>query len=384
MSISHKLAILGGEPIRKNILTLSKINFDIKDIIDKFNYDEAITKFSQDIKKFIGCKYVLPLSSDSATLHTVLSVIDIQYDDEIIISPMSPVSIINAIICVGAVPIFCDIDESTLNMDVNLIEKLITKRTKAILTIDYGGQTCNYDILIDIKNKFNILLIQDASYSIGGYYNLKKNGLYSDITIFSFYDIKHIMNGGVIMTNDLQIYNQCKIFSNYGIDNDKLVDIGQNYNITPIQCLFGLHKLSVLTNDIISRKKIYSIIDTELYKISDLAEPVYIENGSTHCYYIIKLVLDCLITNRNNIIDALIAEGIDIFDKVSLTPPFMNKIYTHAFKNEYSKFSQINNCPIAQEIYDRIIIIPIYTTMSLIDINDIIKSLRKVLNYYKK
>lgn len=349
----HKLAIHGSVPIRQNPLIKS---------IDMTHQ----LQFENLVKQIISCKYVLPIASNSAALQTILSCLNLKYDDEIIISPLSDIWIINSIISLGMIPKFCDIDVDTYNIDTNLLYSLITSKTRVIITNDYGGHTCEYDKIIEIKNQYNLILIQDATQSIGGYYNYKKTGTYSDITLISTNEC------GLILTNNYRLYDNCKIFINGGIYGDKLLDIGHNYQTMN----YPIKYFESLMDIIKKRKEIYFLIDKEIYKFSDIAEPIFCKTDSTYYCYIIKLYTENLKCTRDDIFEAIKCEGIQVIEKCVTN--HLQTLYTEYISGICEK------CPIAQDIAKRSIIIPISINYSLIDINDIIKSIKKVLSYYKK
>jgi perosamine synthetase len=392
MNTLHKLALHGGTPTRTNMLQYGKqsINEDDKQaIIDVVNSDYLTTGpqvvgFEEKMKLFIGCYHAIAVSNGTAALHMALYAANIKPGDEVITTAISFVATANSILYMNAVPIFCDINKSTMNIDVNKIESLITKKTKAILYVDFAGQSCHFEKLQQIKERYKLTLIQDASHSVGGYYNFKKNGAYADLTTFSFHPVKNMTTGegGMVVTNNFNMQQRCLVFRNHGIDknNDlhsfKMIDLGYNYRITDMQCALGISQLKRLPQFVKKRKDIAAIYDSEFYKFSDLVEPLDVETDSTYHIYVIKLQLKNFSVDRDTVFKALKAEGIGV--NIHYLPIFMHPYYKKKFRH------RSNFCPIAQTVYKQIITLPLFPDMTLEDVQDVITAVRKVIFYFEK
>ena len=160
------------------------------------------------IAEYIGVKYAVVVSSGTAALHAMCHVAGISNGDEVITSPNTFVSTVEAIMYCGGRPVFADIDPDTHNINPADIRAKITKKTKAILPVDFAGQPCDFDEIRMIADEYNLILIEDGAEAIGAEYKGKKIGTISDMTIFSFHAVKNITTceGGAIVTNNKEYY----------------------------------------------------------------------------------------------------------------------------------------------------------------------------------
>jgi len=160
----------------------------------------------------------------------------------------------NCVLYQGGTPVFADIDADTLNIDPVEIKKKITKKTKALIPVDFTGRPVDLEKILQIAKDNNLIIIEDASHALGATYKDSKIGSISDMTIFSFHPVKHITTGegGMITTNNKEYYERLKLFRTHGItkDKDKLLnydgpwyyemqELGYNYRLTDFQCALG-------------------------------------------------------------------------------------------------------------------------------------------------
>ena len=152
---------------------------------------------------FTNCKYACTVTSGTAGLYLGLLAMELKKNDEVIVPDLTFVASPNAIQAVGAKPILCDIEKETLNLDLEKLEKKITRKTKAIMIVNFNGRTTNMKQLKDISKKYNLKLIEDAAHSLGSYYKNSHQGTNSDLGVFSFSTPKIITTGqgGMIITN---------------------------------------------------------------------------------------------------------------------------------------------------------------------------------------
>lgn len=209
--------------------------------VNKFLFSSFFNKYvpwskigevERKITKVLGCKEAILTSSCSGSLHTILYCLGIKEGDEVITTPLSFISTANVIKLLRAKPIFVDVREDTFNIDVGLIEKKITKKTRAILVVDLFGNPCDYDNLKKICRKYKLPLVADSAQAFGSKYKGKLIGNIADYTCFSFEYYKNItsLSGGLITTNNLKMAEKMRRFINYGyIGKGKVKDFGWNY-----------------------------------------------------------------------------------------------------------------------------------------------------------
>ncbi len=189
-----------------------------------------LQNFEKSICKFAGSKYCLGVNSGTDALMMSLWSLGISKGDEVITSPISFIATASSIIHIGAKPVFVDIGDD-LNINPDLIEKAITKKTKAILPVNWTGKVCKMDKIIKIAKKHNLAVIEDAAQAMGAYYKNKHAGTFGKISAFSTHPLKNLNalgDGGFIITNEKKIYNKIKLYRNHGLkgrDNVEIVGV---------------------------------------------------------------------------------------------------------------------------------------------------------------
>jgi dTDP-4-amino-4,6-dideoxygalactose transaminase len=201
--------------------------------------------FEDEFKAATGSRYAVAVSSGTAALHASLVGAGINPGDEVIVPSMTFVATANAIKYINAIPVFADIDPETLLIDPKDIENKITKKTKAIITVDFAGQPVDYTEIKAICKKYNLILIADACHSLGATYKSKKVGILADFNCFSLHATKLITSaeGGVITTNDKDAYLKMKAFRDHGRVNGDMVFLGYNYRMTHLQAGLCIHQI---------------------------------------------------------------------------------------------------------------------------------------------
>ena len=177
-----------------------------------------IEEFENTIKNFVGCKYCLTLNSGTSALHATNLAYNLGKGDEIIVPSFSFISTANSVLFVGATPQFADIEEETFGLDPSNIQTKISKKTKAIIPMDYGGTSCKIFEIKQIAKDNNLILIEDAAESLGSTVNGSKIGTVGDSAIFSFCGNKVLTTGegGAVVTNSKKIYEKIKSIRSHG------------------------------------------------------------------------------------------------------------------------------------------------------------------------
>ena len=230
--------------------------------------------FEDMFRKYIGTKYAVGLNSCTAGLHLALIVGGIGRGDEVITSPFTFPSTVNVIIHQGAKPVFVDIDKTTMTVDPLKIIRKVTRRTKAIIPVHFGGYPCDMDAILKIARKNNLLVISDAAHAIETEYKGKKVGALGDIASFSFYATKNLTTGegGMVTTPHRKWAEKIAILRLHGISKDawkrysargsqhyETIFPGYKYNMTDIQAALGIHQLKKLDGNWKIRKKYVSM-----------------------------------------------------------------------------------------------------------------------------
>jgi len=222
-----KLAINGGSPIKTKpfpkwpVWNQLEIN-NLREVIESGKWGslqgDKVRKFSEKFTIYHQAKYGICVNSGTIALSIALKSAGIGAGDQVILPAYTFVASASAILDIGAVPVFVDIDPQTFNIDVNKIEQAITEKTAAIMPVHFGGRAVDMDSVVSIAKKHNLKVIEDAAQAWGSEWNNKKVGAIGDAGGFSFQSSKNITSaeGGIILTNDDEIAKFCRSFSNCG------------------------------------------------------------------------------------------------------------------------------------------------------------------------
>lgn len=230
-------------------------------------FEKKLEKFLKNKKKFVCC-----VSTGSDALLMSLMIAQVNRGDEVILPSLNFIAGAQAIKLIGAKPVFCDVEEKTLCLDVKKVSKLINKKTKAIIAVDYSGNLVDYEALHKIKKKFKkIRIIQDAAHSFGSVYKNKRVGTFTDIVMFSFDPIKTIttIDGGAIVVNTKKELNKLKAIRQLGfavqpniafsikkkITSDVQL-IGMQNRMTNVHAAIGIEQLKKIGQISIKKKKL--------------------------------------------------------------------------------------------------------------------------------
>ncbi len=344
-----------------------------------------VAEFEEKFANYVGSKYAVALSNCTTALHLAMIVAGIKEGDEVICPSMSYIATANSIKYVGAKPVFAEVKSETFNIDVTHAEKLITKKTKAILIVHQIGLPADIDAFKELCTKHNLQLIEDAACAIGSSYKGKKIGSHSDLVCFSFHPRKVITtgDGGMISTNNEAYYNRLKLLRQHGMSvSDRVrhgsskvifedhIEVGYNYRLTDIQAAVGIKQLEKLDWIVEERKKIAARYNEALKNIEFLRLPIeadgYSTNWQSYCVYLkpnspIK---------RNDLMQLLLDKGI------SSRRGIMTSHRETAYKNECAGLS----LPISEDACDNSIILPLYVPMDDKDITTVINTLKEILS----
>ena len=206
-----------------------------------------VRAFEEQFAAYCGVKYAVGVCNGTVALHLALRALEISKGDEVIVPNFTMIASAFAVCYIGAVPVFVDAEPDTWNIDVNKIEEKITDKTKAIMPVSIFGHPCEMSKIWELAKKYKLKVIEDAAESHGAEYHGKKTGNLADITAFSFFANKNLTTGegGMVLTNDEELYKKCLYFKNLCFPLDaprkyKHEDIGFNYRISNIHSAIGL------------------------------------------------------------------------------------------------------------------------------------------------
>jgi perosamine synthetase len=295
-------------------------------------------------------------------------------------------------------PVFVDIDSTTMNLDVELLEETVQrrcesgdgKRLKAIIPVHYAGYPCDMDTIMALASRYNLRIIEDAAHAFPTSYKRKMIGTLGDITCFSFYATKNITTGegGMITTDNEEYANRMRIMSLHGISKDawkrytaegswyyEIIAPGYKYNLTDIAAGLGVAQLRKADAFLKRRMQIADRYHEAFQELNELDLPLVVggKEGTTHSWhlYVIRLNLQRLQIDRNRFIDELKRKGIGT--SVHFIPLHIHPYYREVYGYQSDDF------PVAYEAYQRIISLPIYARMTDDDVTRVIESVTDIV-----
>ena len=395
----EKPAIEGGTPVRETPIFYGHQYIDEADIqavveVMKSDYLTCGPKIGELEKKLCdvtGAKYAVVCANGTAALHIAALCAGVGEGDEVITTPITFAASANCALYCGARPVFADIDPETYNIDPAKVEAAITPRTKAVVAVDYTGQSVELGPIREICKKHGLVLIEDGAHVIGTTYKGRPNGSIADMTTYSFHPVKTVTGGegGAVLTNDEILYKKLLLYRAHGITREEKlmehepdgpwyyeqISLGYNYRITDMQAALIISQLDKLPMFSARRKEIVKRYDEAFRKMPELfVQREISESDTTRHLYILRIVPEKLKINRRQFFDALAAENVHC--NVHYIPTYYFPYYE---KLGYRR----GLCPHAEKLYEEILSLPLYYAMSDEDVESVIEAVKKIVNYYR-
>lgn len=396
----EKPAIEGGEPVRK-----SKIYYghqyideaDIQAVVDVMKSDyltcgPKITELEQKLCDITGAKYAVVCSNGTAALHIACLAAGVGEGDEVITTPITFAASANCALYCGARPVFADINPETYNIDPASVAKCVTEKSKAVVAVDFTGQSVELDSIMQLCKDKNMVLIEDGAHVIGTKYKGRPNGSIADMTTLSFHPVKTVTGGegGAVLTNDEKYYQKLLLYRTHGITREESllehpsdgpwyyeqIALGYNYRMTDMQAALIISQLDKLDMFSKRRKEIVARYNEAFSKLSGIVVQKEIaESDTTRHLYILRLEPDKLSIDRRKFFEALAAENVCC--NVHYIPTYYFPYYEQL---GYKK----GICPNAEKLYEEIISLPLYFAMTDEDVESVIGAVSKIATYYSK
>ena len=343
-----------------------------------------LPEFEEMLASVANRKYAVAVNSGTSALHLIIRSLGIKDGGEVITTPFSFIASSNCILFERAKPVFVDIRKDTYNIDPNLIESKINDKTKAILVVDVFGQPADWDKIEKIAKEHNLYVIEDSCEALGSEYKHKKAGSFGVAGAFAFYPNKQITTaeGGVVVTNDENIYKLSRSMRNQGRGEDESwlyhTRLGYNYRISDINCTLGISQLNRLNKIIEMRDAVAKIYSQKLSEVEEVITP-YVSPNTTRMswfVYVIRLTDKFSKFERDHIIEELGKRDIQ-------TRNYFEAIHLQPFYVEQFGFKE-GDFPITEFVSERTIALPFYTTMREEEINYVVSNLKEVILEVKK
>jgi dTDP-4-amino-4,6-dideoxygalactose transaminase len=353
---------------------------DIQAVVQALRSDLITTgplvdEFERSLSDYVKCPTFV-VNSGTAALHAAYYGIGVGPGDEVITPPNTFIATQATAVLLGAKIVFVDIELETGLIDLECIERAITKKTKAIVLVDYAGQPCNVESVREIIGSRDIKIIQDAAHSLGSFVDGKPVGSQADVTTFSFFATKNITTGegGAVSSPDQAIYRRAKEFCRQGLIRDasrfihaspgawyqEVHDFGLNYRLTDFQCALGLSQLSRIDRIKRRRKEIYEFYELAFAK-NDAIRRLKVKLNCDPLWHLYPIFVE----NKASVFEKL--RNLKIGVQVNYMPANQHPAFA---KVDYRTFSLANS----EQFYKHEISLPIYSGLSTNSLEVIVQS----------
>jgi dTDP-4-amino-4,6-dideoxygalactose transaminase len=341
-------------------------------------------RFEKAFSKYMGDGYAIAVSNGTAALHLALAGLGIREGDEVILPSLTFVATANAVLYVGAKPVFADIvGPDDLNISPQEIEKKITKKTKAILAMHYGGYPCDMKSIMGIARRHSLFVVEDAAHAPGAEYQGKKCGMIGDIGCFSFFSNKNLVTGegGMVVTHSRELAEGVRRMRSHGmtalswdkfhghLSSYDIERLGYNYRTTEIQSVLGLVQLKKLDRNNRKREELVEAYRKELQGVKGISIPFAQFKGHPS-YHLFPILLAPFI-DRNKMMERLKDFGIQT--SVHYPPVHLFSLYRRRFSFEMGML------PKTEEASRREVTLPLHPRMKGEDVKWIVKKMKELI-----
>lgn len=345
--------------------------------------------FEKKFAECVGAKQAVAVNSATAGLHLAVMAVA-KPGDEVITTPMTFASTVNAIIYSGAVPVLVDIDPVTFNIDPKKIEEKITAKTKAIIPVHFAGRPCDMDAIEAIAQKHDLAIIEDSAHALGASYHGKKIGSCKaarHIAVFSFHPTKNITTGegGMITTNDEKAADQMSVqrqngmdkgaWNRFGAKGKSHYDIfipGLKYQMMDMQAAIGRDQLKFLSEFNSRRTQIVARYNKELAGLNGVVLPAAVEDNTVHSWHIYTILLDenKLGFSRDEFMEKMKEYNI-------------GTAYHYQALHLFTAYGEITglkkgDLPIAEKVGEQIVSLPLFPAMTDADVEDVVAAVKSI------
>ncbi len=346
----------------------------------------TVKRFESAIAELCGATHAVSFCNGTAALHAAVSALEIGPGDEVIVPAITFVATANAAVYCGAIPVFADVCPTTLLIDPADVEKKITSKTRAIIAVDYAGQTCDWLQLRDIAIRHNLKLIADSCHALGGQSYGRPVARWADLTCCSFHPVKQITTceGGMVITNNDAHSGALQQFRNHGINSDHhqraaagnltydMQALGYNFRLSDVHAALGLSQLEKLPQWTAERREIANLYRRRLGEIP-WAEPLDIDADATHGHHLFVVRWQSCPTavDRDKALAMLREKGVQA--NIHYRP-----VYQHSFYQELLRDHPVSVCPNAERAFREILSLPIFPAMSCDDVHRVCNAIVEI------
>ena len=333
-------------------------------------------EFEERVKNFVGAKYAVATTSCTTAFELALRVLDIGPGDEVIVPDFTHPATGNIVKWIGAKPVLVDVDLFSYNIDPDEVEKAITKNTKCVMPVSWGGNPLNMQPLNELKEKHNLFIVEDAACSLGAEYNGKKTGTMADITCFSFHPRKIITTGegGMAVTDNPVYAEKLETLKKFGMTTTngeiKFTQFGTNYKLSDILSAVGvkqMEKINIISNRRIELANYYN----DLLADVDSIRPPQKKENTKHVYQTYAAYIEKE-GARDKLIEDLRKKNIE------------TQIGTYALhlQPSYEGVKKIGKLKRAEKLYRNLLTLPMCHSMTKKDQEHVVSEIKKLLEKY--
>ena len=336
-----------------------------------------ISEFEKKFAEFCGVKYALACSNGTVTLHLAMLALGIKPGDEVIMPTLTYIATANAVKYCGAKPVFVDSEPGTWNVDPKKIEENINEHTKAIVPVHLYGLACNMDEIMRLSERYGIPIVEDAAEAHGATWNGKMVGSIGKIGSFSFFGNKIITSGegGMLTTNDSELYEHMKHLRAQGVDPNKRywhTEVAYNYRMTNMQAAVGLAQLENVQWHLEQRQRVAELYRKYIPMLGDLVTMQEVPEQAHHVYWMNSVLLSERVSmSRDEVMQRMEARNIEmrpLFYPMHIMPPYYDEtIYA----------------PVAESVSARGINLPSHGKLTEEQVRYIVESLKDILENKK-
>ena len=387
------LALHGGSRVRATPLPYARQTIEADDLAavsaalaeDWITQGPAVARFERALAERAGVRHAVAVASGTAALHVACRAAGLGAGDEVVTTPLTFAATANAIVERDALPVFADIDGSTLNLAPDAVKRVATSRTRAVLAVDFAGLPCDYDRLVAMAREHGWIVIADAAHSFGGVFGDRPVGALADLTTVSFHPAKIVTTGegGAVLTDRDDLAERMRAARHHGIPAPdgprpwryEIHELGDNYRLTDFQSALGTSQLAKLDRFWTQRDRLARRYREQLGGSPFVELPALPESGRHGWHlFVIMLRLERLAVDRDTIVEALRAENIGATVHYPL-------VYRHPFYRERLG-GATGLCPTAERVEPRLVTLPLFPAMTDADQDDVLRALDKVFTHY--
>jgi len=306
-----------------------------------------VDAFEQELAEYLQVEYAAALSSGTAALHLALKLAGINNGDIVLCPSLTFSASANAILYEKGIPVFVDVDLENWTLDIQSLEIAIKKhQPKALITVDLYGQSCDYDVIIYLCDKYNVTLIEDAAEALGAYYKGKKCGIFGRLGILSFNGNKIITtsSGGMLVSDDEDLVSKARFLATQAREAEihyEHKELGYNYRMSNLLAAVGRGQLQVLDERVSTRRTIYSRYFDALSKVDGIQFMLEASYGKTNRWLTTLTVNAQKVgIGRTKIINALEKENIEsrpVWKPMHMQPLYQTADYISNGDNDNSR-----------------------------------------------